>query len=33
VGERTVLRLNEAVGRALTPDRAIERARWFSGEP
>ena len=33
VGEQTVLRLNEAVGRALTPAKAIERARWFSGEP
>ena len=33
VGEQTVLRLNEAVGRALTPDQAIERARWFSGAP
>ena len=32
VGERTVLRLNDALGRGLTIDRALERARWLPGE-
>ena len=33
VGEQTMLRLNEATGLALTPDRALQRAGWLTGAP
>ena len=33
VGEQTMLRLNEATGLSLTPDRALQRAGWLTGAP